>query len=67
MSAFKTLVGFIPTGDGLISYPRCPMKFSDVKIADLVRIQDGIYEYGSYIVQISNSGKATVWFHGGAQ
>ncbi|EPJ7983147.1 TPA: hypothetical protein ACQQLP_006201 [Pseudomonas aeruginosa] len=43
------------------------MKFSDVKIADLVRIQDGIYEYGSYIVQISNSGKATVWFHGGAQ
>ncbi|MGI0646982.1 hypothetical protein ACRCPS_18355 [Pseudomonas aeruginosa] len=42
------------------------MNFADVKVSDLKLIQPGYYGYGSYIVQISSAGKATVIFHGGA-
>lgn len=42
------------------------MNFAEVKVSDLVMLEPGFYGYGSYIVQISSAGKATVIFHGGA-
>lgn len=42
------------------------MNFADVKVSDLELIEPGRYGYGSYIIQITKAGKATVIFHGGA-